>query len=44
MQNFAKLHLLKGYVTIRRFDTVCLFETYLDLYTQSDDGNYEFSG
>ena len=40
--NFAKLTLLRAYVSVRKFDIICLSETYLDY--SIDDENLEISG
>ena len=40
--NFAKLSLLRAYVSVHKFDIICLSETYLDCST--DDEILEFSG
>ena len=40
--NFAKLSLLRAYVSAHKFDIICLSETYLD--SSIDDGNLEISG
>ena len=42
--NFAKLHLLKAYVAVHKFDIICLSETYLDSSIPFDDNNLEISG
>ena len=39
--NFAKLHLLKAYVTVHKFDIIYLSETYLDSSIPFDDSNLE---
>ena len=41
-QNFTKLYLLKAYVSVHKFDFICLSETYLD--SIMDDGSLEISG
>ena len=43
-QNFAKLHVLKAYVTVHKFSIICLCETYLDSSIPFDDNNLEISG
>ena len=40
--NFAKLHFLKAYVSVYKFDIICLSETYLD--SNLDDESLEISG
>ena len=40
--NFAKLSLLRAYVSIHKFDIICLSETYLD--SSIDDENLKISG
>ena len=40
--SFAKLTLLRAYVSVRKFDIICLSETYLDY--SIDDENLEISG
>ena len=42
--NFAKLHLLKAYVTVHKFNIICFSETYLDSSILVDDDNLEISG
>ena len=42
--NYIKLFLLKAYITIHKFDIICLSETYLDSSTTSDDDNLAISG
>ena len=39
----AKLHLLKAYVTVHKFDIICLSETYLDSSIPNGDDNLEIS-
>ena len=39
--NFAKLHLLRAYVSVHKFDIICLSETYLD--SSVDDKSLEIS-
>ena len=41
--NFAKLHILKTYLTVHKFDIICLSEVYLDSSTPFDDDNLEIS-
>ena len=40
--NFAKLSLLRAYVSIHKFDIICLSETYL--YSSTDYESLEISG
>ena len=42
--NSVKIFLLKPYITVHKFDIVCLSETYLDSSTRSDDDNLEIPG
>ena len=42
--NYIKLSLLKAYIAIHKFDIICLWETYLDSITTSDDDNLAISG
>ena len=42
--NYLKVSLLRAYVAIRKFDIVCLSETYLNSSNLSDDGNFYLSG
>ena len=42
--NYVKISLLKAYITVHKFDIVCLSETYLDSSTRSDDDNLEIEG
>ena len=37
--NLAKLHLLKAYVTVHKFEIICLSETYLDFSIPFDGNN-----
>ena len=39
--NFAKLSLLRAYVSVHKFDIICLSETYLD--SSTDDESSEIS-
>ena len=41
--NFANFHLLKVYLTVHKFDIICLSEIYLDSSTPFDDDNLEIS-
>ena len=43
-QNFIKLSLLGGYISINKIDIICLSETYLDSSIPSDDDNLELPG
>ena len=43
-QNFAKLHILKAYVTFHKFDIIYLPETYLDFFIPFDYNDLEISG
>ena len=42
--NYAKVFLLKVYITVYKFDVVCLSETYPITSITSDDGNLEILG
>ena len=42
-QNFAKLHILKAYVTNHKFNIIWLSETYLDSSIPFADNNLEIS-
>ena len=42
--NYLKVSLLRAYVAIRKFDIVCLSETYLNSSNLSDDGNFYLPG
>ena len=42
--NYAKVFLLKAYITVHKFDITCISETYLDSSTPSDENNLEISG
>ena len=42
VHNFAKLSLLRPYVSIRKFDIICLSETYLD--SSTDDESLKILG
>ena len=39
-----KIYLLKAYITVHKFDILCLSETYLDHSTRPDDDNLEIEG
>ena len=41
-RNFAMLYLLRAYVSVHKFDIICLSETYLN--SSVDDENLEISG
>ena len=43
-QNFIKLSLLRGYISINKIDIICLSETYLDSSIPSNDENLELPG
>ena len=38
------MFLLKAYITVQRFNIICLFETYLDSSTRPDDEHLEIVG
>ena len=42
--NYLKVSLLRAYVAIKKFDVVCLSETYLDSSYLSDDDNFYLPG
>ena len=42
--NFIKLSLLHAYISINKFDIICLSETYLDSSISSNDGSLEVPG
>ena len=42
--NYLKVSLLRAYVAIRKFDVVCLSETYLDSSNLSDDDKFNRPG
>ena len=42
--NYVKIFLLKAYITVHKFDIICLSETYLDSSTRPDDDNLETAG
>ena len=42
--NFSKLHLLKAYATVHKFDIIYFSKTYLDSSIPFDDNNLEISG
>ena len=42
--DFIKLSLLRAYISINKFDIICLSETYLDLSISSNDGKLEVPG
>ena len=42
--NFIKLSLLRAYISINKFDIICLSKTYLDSSISSNNGNLEVAG
>ena len=42
--NFPKLSLLRAYITVYKFDGICLWETYLDSSILHDDNNLKIPG
>ena len=42
--NYLKIFLLKGYISLHNFDVVCILETYLASTTALDDENLELTG
>ena len=42
--NYAKVLLLKAYITIHKFDIICISKIYIDSRTPSDDSSLEISG
>ena len=42
--NYLKVSLLRAYVAIKKFDVVCISETYLDSSNLSDDDNFDIPG
>ena len=42
--NYAKVFLLKAYITVYKFDIICISDTYADTSITSDDGNLEIDG
>ena len=42
--NYSKVSLSKAYVTVHKFDIVCLSETYIDSNTAPDEDNLEVLG
>ena len=42
--NFAKIFLLKAYITIHRFNIICLSETYLDSSVPINNENLDIDG
>ena len=42
--SYAKVSLVEAYIAAQKFDTVCIFETYLDSSTFYDDGDLEIAG
>ena len=42
--NYLKVSLLWAYVAIKKFDGVCLSETYLDSFNIPDDDNFDLPG
>ena len=43
-ENFAKISLLQAYLTVHKFDIICLSETYLDSTFLSDDSRLSLNG
>ena len=41
---FTKVSLLSAYISVHKFDIICLSETYLNSETSSDDENLEIAG
>ena len=41
--DYVKIFLLKTYITVHKFDIMCLSETYLDSNTWPDDENLEIA-
>ena len=41
---FTKVYLLSAYISVHKFDFICLFETYLDSEIPSDDENSDITG
>ena len=41
--DYSKLFLLKAYISVHKFDIICLSETYLDSTVSYDDGNFRVS-
>ena len=44
VHNYLKISLLRTYTAIKKFNVVCLSETYLDSCNLSDDDNFNLSG
>ena len=42
--SYAKVFLLKAYISIHKFDIICITETYLDSITPSNDSHLEICG
>ena len=42
--NYLKVSLLRAYIAIKKFDVICLSETYLDWSNLSDDDNFNLPG
>ena len=43
-RNYVKISSLEAYITVHKFDIICLSETYLDSSTRPDDNNLEIEG
>ena len=41
---FTKVSLLSAYISVHKFDIICLSETYLNSKIPSDDENLEIAG
>ena len=41
---FTKVSLLSAFISVHKFDIICLFETYLNSEIPSDDENLEILG
>ena len=44
VHNFLKLSLLRAYITVHKFDVICLSETYLNSPILHDDNNLQIPG
>ena len=42
--NFSKVSLLRAYISVHKFDVICISETFLNSDTAFDDNNLEIEG
>ena len=44
VHDYSKLFLLKGYISVNKFDIICILETYVDFTVSLDDQNLVIPG